>query len=200
MWFIDLYKQYINLFVNLVSRGRVPYLNLRIMTPFRASYFYVYLTWEPGEGIADTLGSIVSSTVSFLFIICSFLFSLFRLPFAKGGGSLLQVSDWPIFATLPLFRYFFLYLQQQNPIESIEWDTYWGKKNNPLGLHSYSCSYHWMVLLCEGSKPLISSPESANILGFSSLVSPWRPSVRSVPPWSEKDKVFLFFLFLFLSL
>lgn len=59
-----IYKQYID----LVSRGQVLYLNLRIMTPFRASYFYVSLTWEPSEGIADTLGNIVSSAVSFLLL------------------------------------------------------------------------------------------------------------------------------------
>lgn len=61
-------------YVDLVSRDQVPYLNLRIMTPFRASYFYVYLTWEPGEGTADTLGNIVSSAVSFLLLSVRFSF------------------------------------------------------------------------------------------------------------------------------
>ena len=51
----------------------------------------------------------------FSFIICSFFFSLFRLPLCEGRRETLQVSDWPIFATLPLFRY--LFLQQQNLIE-----------------------------------------------------------------------------------
>lgn len=66
-----------NLYVDLVSRDQVLYLNLRIMTPFCASYFYVYLTWEPGEGIADTLGNIVSSALSFLLLSVSFSFHCF---------------------------------------------------------------------------------------------------------------------------
>lgn len=52
-------------YVDLVNRGRVLYLNLRIMPPFCASHFYVYLTREPGEGIADTLGNLVSATFLF---------------------------------------------------------------------------------------------------------------------------------------
>lgn len=54
------------------------------MTPFRASYFYVSLTWEPGEGIADTLGNIVSSALSFLLLSVCFAFLCFTSLFAKG--------------------------------------------------------------------------------------------------------------------
>lgn len=61
------------------------YLKLRIMPPFRASYFYVYLTWEPGEGIADTLGNIVSYAVSFLLLSVQFSFLCFP--------SLLQMEE-----------------------------------------------------------------------------------------------------------
>lgn len=78
-----------NLYVDLVSRDQVLYLNLRIMTPFCASYFYVYLTWEPGEGLADTLGNIVSSALSFLLLSVSFSFHCFAslLQREEGGAS-----------------------------------------------------------------------------------------------------------------
>lgn len=77
------------------GRDQVPYLNLRIMTPFRASYFHVYLTWEPSEGIADTLGkcSILCCFFSFDFLFSFFFCSLFCLPLAKKKGPRLQVSD-----------------------------------------------------------------------------------------------------------
>lgn len=62
------------------------YLNLRTMTPFRASYFYVYLIWEPGEGIADTLGNIVSSAVSLLLLSVRFSFLCFASHLQRGEG------------------------------------------------------------------------------------------------------------------
>lgn len=66
--------------VNLVSRDQVLYLILR--TPFRASYFYVSLTWELGKGVVDTPGSILHCFFAFI----SFS-SLFRLHIAKKDTS-----------------------------------------------------------------------------------------------------------------
>lgn len=59
--------------VSLVGVGRALYLILR--TPLRASYLYVSLTWELGEGTADTLGKILSS--AFFSCILSFFLNHF---------------------------------------------------------------------------------------------------------------------------
>ena len=73
-------------------------------------------------------------------ILCCFFYYLFvslffvSPPSCEGRRETLQVSDWPILATLPLFRYFF-FLQQQNLMELYH-EQVIDKKRDPRGVDS----------------------------------------------------------------
>lgn len=134
------------------------------MPPFRASYFYVFLTWESGEGIADTLGNIASAAFLLLFVCC--------LYFA-----------WLTNICHPTFFRCFFFCNNKNLIEV------WNEQQVE-GFHLIA--YHWMGLVWEGCKPLVSSCKSPNILGSGVWFHPGGNTSGRSHPGLRKNKVFLF--------
>lgn len=136
------------------------------MTPFRASYLYVSLTWEPGEGIADTLGNIQSSL--FLFLPFCFLSSL-----VWGGGRCFKcLTD----QYLPPYRFSGIFCKQQNLIEVYNEQQIY-KKEKGGGVTRLFLFLAAVGVDDEGGKggePLISSSKSLNVSRFGRPVSPWR--------------------------
>lgn len=104
------------------------------MTPFRASYFDVDLTWEPGEGITDTLGNVVRSAVSF--IICSFYFLCFASLFWRAGEGDAS-SVWLTNICNPTS--FQVFLRNNKNLLEVYMSNRLRKKKDLQGLYSYSC-------------------------------------------------------------